>query len=289
MEALKDIINDCGLNVQRYDRVHGGDINDAYCLFTPEGKYFLKVNEKDKYPLMFQREAEGLDLLREHCMLIIPQVEKFGSIANKQYLILEWLEKGTSLSDMWETFGERLAMMHKRPQPGFGSNDDNYIGSLKQINGWQNEWPSFYAQCRIMPLVKILFDEGSYTSKDLNAAQSFCNELTNFFPVEPPALLHGDLWAGNYMIHSSGQVAIFDPAVYRGHREMDIGMTRLFGGFDKRFYDAYNEAYPLAKGWEKRIVVTQLYPLLVHAVLFGGHYVSNTKEILMQFSRSPQK
>jgi len=97
-------------------------------------------------------------------------------------------------------------------------------------------------------------------------------------------LLHGDLWGGNYLIHSSGHAAIYDPAVYFGHREMDIGMTKLFGGFDQRFYAAYHEIYPLEKGWEERLPLTQLYPLLVHAVLFGGHYSSEAMEIIKHFA-----
>ena len=284
MEVLKNIFNDCGLDVQSFEPVHGGDINHAYCLFSSAGKYFLKVNDKNKYPLMFKKEASGLDLLRQHCTLIIPKVIKAGEVEEWQYLLMEWLEKGTYKKDMWENFGESLASMHKRPQVNFGLNEDNYIGSLKQINTPYNEWSIFYAECRIMPLVKILFDEGSYTSGDLNSANSFCKELNNFFPAEPPALLHGDLWSGNHMIHSTGYAAIYDPAVYFGHREMDIGMTRLFGGFDQGFYDAYNKTYPLEKGWRKRTDITQLYPLLVHAVLFGGHYVSRTREIIKQFA-----
>ena len=109
-------------------------------------------------------------------------------------------------------------------------------------------------------------------------------KLARHFPIEPPALLHGDLWSGNFLISSNGQAAIYDPAVYYGHREMDIGMTKLFGGFDQRFYDAYNATYPLEKDWEKRLQVTQLYPLLVHAVLFGGHYISQVREIIKQFA-----
>ncbi len=155
---------------------------------------------------------------------------------------------------------------------------------MQQINTLHNEWHSFYRECRIMPLVKKLFDAGNYTKADINYANSFCNNIKSIFPSEPPALLHGDLWGGNYLITSTGYAAIFDPAIYFGHREMDIGMTKLFGGFDARFYRAYDEVYPLAKGWEKRLAVTQLYPLLVHAVLFGGHYVSKTKEIIRQFS-----
>jgi len=104
------------------------------------------------------------------------------------------------------------------------------------------------------------------------------------FPEEPPALLHGDLWAGNFMIDSTGSAAIFDPAVYCGHREMDLGMTKLFGGYDQRFYKGYNAVYPLEKNWEKRLPLTQLYPLLVHALLFGGHYIAQVKSTVLRYS-----
>ena len=283
MQLLQNIFTDCGLNVQHYERVHGGDINDAYCLITSTGKYFLKVNERNKYPSMFEKEASGLDLLRKSCSLIIPQVIKTGITGDKQWLFLEWLNKGSPKKDMWERFGQSLALMHKEPQKEFGLNEDNYIGSFKQINTIHEEWHSFYTECRVMPLIKILFDNGNYSENDLLAANSFCDRLKEIFPSESPSLLHGDLWAGNYMIHSSGYAAIYDPAVYFGHREMDIGMTKLFGGFDQRFYDAYNENYPLERNWQKRLSITQLYPLLVHAVLFGGHYISSTRNILSSF------
>ena len=233
---------------------------------------------------MFEKEARGLELLRKNCSLIIPQVIRQGNADDKQYLLLDWLEKGAPQKDMWERFGQALALMHKRPQHYYGLDEDNYIGSLLQTNKKQEDWSSFYAECRIMPLVKKLFDEGNYTSKDLVTAENFCRELKNIFPTGPASLLHGDLWAGNYLVHSSGQAAIYDPAVYFGHREMDIGMTKLFGGFERTFYSAYHEAFPLARGWEERSRITQLYPLLVHAVLFGGHYVSTTREIMVGFS-----
>jgi fructosamine-3-kinase len=234
---------------------------------------------------MFVHEANGLDLLRNNCELIIPKIIKVDVCNEQQYLLMEWLEKGVPQKNMWENFGIGLAMMHKQPQKYFGLNDDNYIGSLKQINDPHNEWHSFYADCRIMPLVKNLFDAGNFSSTDIKDAEFFCNGLKNIFPSGPPSLLHGDLWAGNYLISSPGFAAIFDPAVYFGHREMDIGMTKLFGGFDQRFYDLYNETYPLEKEWERRLPVTQLYPLLVHAVLFGGHYISEVKHIFSAFHK----
>jgi len=284
VDILQNIFKDCGLNVQRYQRAHGGDINSSYCLFATTGKYFLKIDDKNKYPLMFTREASGLNKLREFCTLKIPQVIKHGSCNDQQYLILEWLEKGTPKKDMWENFGKGIAIMHKQPQEYFGLNEGNYIGSLSQNNDPRNDWYSFYTECRIRPLVKRLFDAGDFSATNIRDADFFCNNLTTILPIEAPSFLHGDLWAGNYMITSSGYATIFDPAVYCGHREMDIGMTKLFGGFDQRFYDTYNEAYPLENGWEKRLPITQLYPLLVHAVLFSGHYIKSVKNILKAFS-----
>ena len=284
VQFLQNIFNECGLEVQRYEQAQGGDINNAYCLLTSQGKYFLKVNDKDKYPGMFQKEANGLDLLRKHCTLIVPEAIKTGVYGQSQYLLLEWLEKAAPQKKFWEDFGSGLAMMHKQPQLYYGLNEDNYIGSLKQNNTTHNKWHSFYTVCRIMPLVKILFDSGSFSSKDIDNANSFCKNLEAIFPAGPPSLLHGDLWGGNFLITSSARAAIFDPAVYFGHREMDIGMTKLFGGFDHRFYTAYHEAYPFENGWERRVPVTQLYPLLVHAVLFGGHYIMRASNVIKAFA-----
>ena len=283
MQILKNIFDECGLIVQRYEQVHGGDINNAYCLYTSSGKYFLKTNEEDKFPSMFFKEENGLKLLRDNSSIIVPSVVKTGICYQEQYILMEWLDNGSIQKDTWKDFGTGVAMMHKKSQTYFGLDENNYIGTLEQFNSPHLQWSTFYAECRIRPLIQILFDAGSYSSTDIDNANNFCRNLKNIFPGEPPALLHGDLWRGNFLITSSGSAAIFDPAVYFGHREMDIGMTKLFGGFDQRFYDAYNEAYPLEKGWEKRIELTQLYPLLVHAVLFGGHYIMQTKRVISQF------
>ena len=283
MSNLSKIISESGLNVDRIERVHGGDINEAYCLITSNEKFFLKVNENPECPLMFEREAHGLELLRKNCTLAVPNVIKHGSFGHQQYLLLEWLEKGSPQNNMWEKFGLGLAVMHQQPQGSFGLNEDNYIGTRRQLNDRSDDWQTFYTEYRIMSLVRSLFYSRIYSSSDVKKAESLCSRFGQVFPKEPPALLHGDLWAGNYLIHSSGYAAIYDPAVYCGHREMDIGMTKLFGGFDRRFYASYNEVYPLEKEWEKRLPLTQLYPLLVHSVLFGGHYVSSAREIIKQF------
>ncbi|HEX7902615.1 MAG TPA: fructosamine kinase family protein [Chitinophagaceae bacterium] len=284
MKMLLQTISDAnGLHLSRYDTVPGGDINYTYCLHGADTRYFLKVNDAHRYPGMFEKEANGLNALHKHTSLRIPTVITAGISGTQQYLLLEWIEKGSPQNDCWKNFGAALALMHQQPQKNFGWQEDNYIGSLIQINTKYETWHLFYAACRIIPLVKILADTAVFSKQDIARATLLCNKLDQFFPEEPPALLHGDLWAGNYIVTTKGDVALYDPAIYCGHREMDLGMSKLFGGFDPRFYEAYNEVYPLEKNWQQRLPLTQLYPLLVHAVLFGGHYVNSAKDIIRQF------
>ncbi len=283
--SLQSILDDCGLAITRYEQVHGGDINLAYCLYTSDAKYFLKVNDALLYPAMFEKEAQGLKVLAERLGIIsVPQVLKHGLAGKEQYLLLDWIDGGKTRKDSMERFGSAMANMHQKGAPYFGWEENNYIGSLQQDNTIHDSWYSFYTQCRIMPLVQVLFYEGAFSTHDIAVADTFCRKISQRFPQEPPSLVHGDLWAGNFMITSSGDAAIFDPAVYYGHREMDIGITKLFGGFDQRFYDGYNSIYPLEKHWLERLPLTQLYPILVHAVLFGGLYISTAREIMKRFS-----
>ncbi|RYG32617.1 MAG: fructosamine kinase, partial [Chitinophagaceae bacterium] len=216
--------------------------------------------------------------------LQVPRVLQLGIAGQIQYLLLEWIEPASPGPTAWEEFGSALAQMHRGIHSYTGWTEDNYIGSLTQSNRQYDEWEIFFSECRIRPLVKSLYDAGSFTRKEMVAAESFCKRAASLFPDEPMALLHGDLWSGNKMFTVGGRAAIFDPAVYFGHREMDIGMTKLFGGFDHRFFDAYQEAYPLEKDWQQRLPIVQLYPVLVHAVLFGGHYVQSAANTIQHFS-----
>lgn len=281
--SVKEIINKSGLNVKSVKSVRGGDINDAYCLFGNDKKYFLKVNDAKRYPGMFDKEANGLRALEATSKLIVPKVIQTGEADGAQYLILEWLEKGLPKENFWEEFGAMLAEIHKHPQKYFGFSEDNYIGSLPQKNTRRESWSSFYTECRVLPLVRQLVDSGSFSKQDMLSAEAFCKRLNEIFPEEYPSLLHGDLWSGNYMVTENGEPSIYDPAVYYGHREMDLGMTLLFGGFSVPFYEAYKETFPLEKNWRQRVRYTQLYPLIVHAILFGGHYVQSVREILREF------
>ena len=282
---LETILDHLNIRVNRYEAVQGGDINESFCIYSGNEKFFLKLNNGKLYPGMFEKEAGGLNALAAAMpALVVPGVITNGIAGQYQYLVLQWIEKGTPKKDFWEIFGRSLGRMHLQQRDYFGLNEDNYIGSLPQNNTKHTQWHTFYSECRILPLVKTLFNNAAFSQSDLAAAESFCKGTEQLFPAEPPALLHGDLWGGNYMISTEGCAAVFDPAIYYGHREMDIGMTKLFGGFDQKFYDAYVEIYPLERNWRQRLPLLQLYPLLVHAVLFGGHYVSSAKEVIRRFS-----
>jgi fructosamine-3-kinase len=284
---VREIINDLDIKIARYEPVHGGDINSSYCLHANDNRYFLKVNNAGRYPGMFEKEARGLaalnTALQKQNSIVIPGVLKHGIVNDQQYLLLQWMAPGSPQDDFWEVFGRGLATLHRQQYDFFGWHEDNYIGSLTQKNTKHNSWYKFFADCRVMPLVQLLYNNGSFSKQDTGDAEIFCKRSEQLFPGEPAALLHGDLWSGNFLITKNNKASVYDPAVYCGHREMDIGMTKLFGGFDERFYKAYNEEYPLEPRWQKRLAYSQLYPLLVHAVLFGGHYCSKARSILCQF------
>jgi fructosamine-3-kinase len=265
--------------IRNWRPVHGGDINESFCIETSAGKYFLKTNHAGRYPRMLEKEARGLKWLENRCELKIPSVIRQGVFGQHQYLLLEWLDPSGSTGTDWENFGRSLAMLHRETDRLFGWEESNYIGSLPQLNNQAETWSAFYRDQRILPMVNLLCINGSFDTNDRHNADKFCSRLEELFPPEPPSLLHGDLWSGNFMFTSQGP-AVFDPAPYFGHREMDIGMSKLFGGFDSLFYEAYEETHPMTGNWKERLPATQLYPLLVHAVLFGGNYVHRCRQLL---------
>ncbi|MEJ8843110.1 fructosamine kinase family protein [Lacibacter sp. H375] len=281
--SLENIFQQCGLNDAQAQTVTGGDINQAYKIQTKNASFFLKVNESTAYPLMFQKEADGLEALKKYSNCIIPDVLKTGVAGNQQYLLLQWIERAAPAKNYYSSLGKSLAEMHLQPHTQFGWPVDNYIGSLPQHNAVKDDWCSFYAMNRIAPLVKVLSEAGLFGNKQQQQAERLYTKLQQYFPNEKPAFLHGDLWGGNHFPNEKGLPVLIDPAVYYGHREMDIGMTALFGGFDHSFYEAYQYHYPLESGWQQRLQLTQLYPVLVHAVLFGGHYTAQASSVLALF------
>jgi len=261
--------------------VGGGDINEAYSIQTNQKNYFIKLNQPDRYPGMFEAEKKGLELLLDKSDFSIPQPLLVGEFPEYRFILMEWVEMQSHGN--WQLFGRTLAALHKRTNTQFGLDNQNYIGSLFQDNSFELSWSEFYINRRLHPLCKKAFDKGQLERTTLKAFENLYRRLDEIYPVEPPALLHGDLWGGNRAFTSDEKPCIYDPAVYYGHREMDLAMTRLFGGFPDEMYRAYHQNYPLEPGWEERIPIGQLYPLLVHVILFGGGYAGQVDSIVRKF------
>ena len=260
----------------------GGNINTAAQVFSSEGLFFVKWNPEERVD-MFEWEARGLDLLRSTEAIYIPEVIGYGKYRDKTYLVLEYIDPVVPKTDYWESFGQSLALLHSHTQSKFGLHFDNYIGSLPQSNTLTDNGITFYIEQRLQPQAGMALYKG-LISKELYAKfQKLYQRLTDLLPVERPALLHGDLWSGNVMVNEQGDAALIDPAVYYGLREAELAFTTLFGGFDERFYDAYDEAFPMEDGFQERIPIYNLYPLLVHLNLFGTGYLSGIERVLNRF------
>lgn len=264
--------------------VSGGSINDCFQVKTTNGSFFLKVNSAVTYPGMFEAEFKGLDLLITSTGLTIPKPLFLGALGKDAYLMMEYLGTGPHGPEFWQSFGRSLARLHRHTQADFGMGHNNYIGSLPQSNAPHSTWTEFFIQERLEVQLKRAHDRNKIGADILLRMEKLFYRLDALFPEEHPALLHGDLWSGNFFSGPDGKACIFDPAVYYGHREMDIGMSKLFGGFDLEFYNAYNTEWPLADDWESRVDIANLYPLLVHVNLFGSGYLSQVRDILQRFT-----
>ncbi len=268
------------LHIKRLIPVYGGDINQSFRIRTDRGDYFVKINDAQIYPGMFEKEADGLNRLAATESIRVPAVIATGRSNDLQFLILEYIEKSNPAPDFWEKFGSGLAELHRNTRRHYGLEYDNYIGSLIQINTEDTSWVNFFIQNRLRAQLNLAINKNLVELDCIEGFERLFDRLHKLLPVEFPHLLHGDLWSGNFLPGPQGQPVLIDPAVYYGHREMDLAMTLLFGGFDDRFYAAYNEAFPLLPGWEERMPVYQLYPLLVHLNLFGGSYYERICQIL---------
>lgn len=279
LEKLLSEQMDKDLKILHVTPLSGGDINDAYRLETNLAVYCLKINHKPNARANFEAEAQGLGMLAASDF-IVPKPLQFGQTENFAFLLMDFIESGKPGPDYWEIFGRQLANLHRISHTEFGLGTDNFIGYLPQSNRRHPSWANFYATERIFPLLQKAVEQNLLAKKYLPSELKWTDFFKSLFPEEPPSLLHGDLWTGNKMVSKSGLPVLIDPAVYFGHREMDLGMMQLFGGFDSRLFAAYHEIYPLKEGWKSRIKWCQLYPLLVHLLLFGRSYASQVERIL---------
>jgi fructosamine-3-kinase len=274
-----------GAAIERETRVSGGDINDAFELVLADGRrVFVKTNVRAPAQ-MFALEARGLCFLGEARALRVPEVIAVSKPEDDvRYLVLEWIEPGRPAADFDERLGRGLAALHRTPVNGFGLDHDNFIGSLPQENAASPTWPEFFRRRRLEPQLVRLIESGRASFSLRRAFERLFDRLPELVgEPEPPARLHGDLWGGNLHVGEHGEPCLIDPAVYGGHREVDLAMMRLFGGFSERVFEAYAEAHPLSPGVRERVPLYQLYPLLVHANLFGGSYQGSVERVVAKY------
>ncbi len=279
--------------IREVSPVGGGCINETVKVTLESGpSFFVKQNRLDLRD-MFEKEALGLGLLAEAAektaasgeKLRIPGVHGITDDhdSGHVFLILSFVDEGRSAGDFDYRFGRSLARLHRQSAPQFGLDHDNYIGRLPQKNEYRDDWPAFFAECRLEPQFEMAQNSGHFSGALQKSLDRLCSSLPELMPVEPPALLHGDLWGGNYLCDSDNQPVLVDPAVFYGHREAELAFTTLFGGFGNGFYKGYEQEFPLEPGFSQRRDIYNLYPLLVHVNLFGGMYVSQTESILHRF------
>jgi fructosamine-3-kinase len=263
-----------GREVESARSVSGGDINDAHRVTLADRSVVFVKEHAGAPPGMFAAEARGLAWLgdggHDRDGLRVPRVLATGD----DWLALEWLELAGKPSPA--SLGRGLARLHATGAPAFGLDHANFLATLPQDNTCEADWPTFYVERRLRPLCTRA---GLGLDAELDRLRA---RPDRFGPPEPAARLHGDLWWGNVSA-CGGQPVIFDPAVYGGHREVDLAMLALFGGLPDAFVAAYDEVHPLADGWRDRIALHQLYPLAAHACLFGGGYSSRVTSALARY------
>ncbi|HEU4541830.1 MAG TPA: fructosamine kinase family protein [Jiangellaceae bacterium] len=261
-----------GERVVRLDAVGGGDICEARRAKLADGRQvFVKtrVGAPDRF---FAAEAAGLRWIgTAPGGAPVPEVVAYDA----ENLVLEWISPGAPSVEAADRFGRALAATHAAGAPVFGSTDgDRWIGTLQLPGGPWTSWEDMWAEGRVLPYLRAAVDAGTIRAKDAYDVEKLMGDLPALtLPNEAPALIHGDLWAGNVVWGADGTARLVDPAAHGGHRETDLAMLDLFGfPHLERVLAAYHESWPLADGWRKRVALHQLHPVLVHAVLFGGSY-----------------
>lgn len=271
-------VTDEPFHATKHQSVGGGCINSAEIISDGSRSYFVKLNSTLSLT-MFEAEADGLRELREPGAIAVPEPIATGTAEGQAYIVMEDLELGGSGSSA--QLGRELAQLHRATQERFGWFRDNTIGSTPQYNSEHHDWVNFWREQRLGAQLEMAARKGapgSLQRKGAELMESFQGFFSDYTPR--PSLLHGDLWSGNYAFRHDGAPVIFDPAVYYGDREADIAMTELFGGFGGDFYAAYNEVWPLDKGYASRKTLYNLYHIINHFNLFGGGYASQAESMI---------
>jgi fructosamine-3-kinase len=283
LHIIAEIEQYLGEPVLELHSVGGGCIANSQRITTESGKsFFIKSGFKGE---MFHNEASGLRELSKPDVIRVPEVLAEGN----NFLLLEYIKQGVKKRDFFEDFGKRFAGMHKFTSDSYGFYEDNFIGATPQINIPEGDefvnWTEFYFCKRLLYQYKLSEKNGYATDKLRKGFVLLESKMSEILSgsEEHPSLLHGDLWSGNYMCDENGEVVLIDPAVYYGHREADLAMTKLFGGFSQSFYGAYNDMWPLMAGHEYRENIYLLYHVMNHLNLFGNSYLRQAESLLWHY------
>jgi fructosamine-3-kinase len=283
--SLRDAIEQAlGAAVTRSEPVSGGDVARSYAVELDDGRRVFAKTHPAAPANFFTTEAAGLSWLREAGAVAVPEVL---AVSDEQpnHLVLEWIDEGRPRAATERELGDGLARLHRAGAPCFGREDRRTTGSRGLPNEPTVAWPEFYATNRLLPLARLARDSDALPAATIDALERLAARLADFGAAdEPPARLHGDLWAGNRLVDASGRSWLIDPAAHGGHREFDLAMMRLFGGFGAACFEAYEEAFPLADGWPDRVALHQIAPLVVHAIKFGGGYGQAARKAIAQYT-----
>jgi fructosamine-3-kinase len=266
-----------GRKVIAATRAGGGCINEGWRVELDDGSTAFVKTRAQVAPDEYEDEANALRWLAEPDAVHVPAILGF----DERVLAIEWIEEGSLTTEGAEQFGRGLARLHAAGADTFGGPKPLRIGKLEIPNDPSDDWPGFYAERRLMALLP----EARLGSATVAAVEAVCNRIHDLAgPPEKPARLHGDLWGGNVLADKNGEGWLIDPVAYGGHREVDLAMLRLFGAPSPRIEAAYMEEAPLQPGYEDRVGLWQLFPLLVHAALFGGHYGAQVERVARRYA-----
>jgi len=281
-DLARRIAEELAVEVVAMRRVSGGDVAESYRTELADGRTVFAKTHADPPPHFFETEAAGLSWLTDGVERaevassgpVGVDVARVIAVAG-DLLVLEWIDEGPPATSTEADFGRGLAQLHRVGAPTFGRIDGRTTGSRALPNEPTSTWSEFYAENRLLPLAGLARDDGALSESSIRRLLRIADRLSTIDAAdEPAALLHGDLWAGNRLVDRRGVSWLIDPAAHGGHREFDLAMMALFGGFGDDCWHGYDDEYPLAAGWRLRVPLHQLAPLMVHAIKFGGGYVA---------------
>ena len=264
------------------EQVHGGDIHSAWQIELANKKLFLKRNDREKKFLEFEKYClQNLRTYIDQKNLVVPEVISYKNIKNIEILLIEWIDmQNFDQRNLGKGLGEMHLNSTESNPKYFGYPVEGFIGITDQKKGWENNWIDCFLNLRIIPQLSILKSNVLDKETINKVKEKIKSELLNHKPIN--TLVHGDLWSGNVGIEKSGKGVIFDPASWWADNEVDIAMTKLFGGFRKEFYEEYHKIFPIKKGFEKRIIIYNFYHILNHANMFGGSYLNQVKNYVKE-------